>query len=195
VDVETIEELILAAWKGVAPRLEAEPLELSRRLARRATRTLTRPPRAWCAALRASDRRITSGCDQPRPHRVTITSALLRKICAPIRVQGATADEVAQKLGTTERGLVHARIKGTLRADYVQGLGGRHGRPVPILYAQRELNPCARQWSLSQAVWDWTGTYWGSRIPDGLSRGALKPASDGRFKTGQCFGALCTSSS
>ncbi|HEV8379069.1 MAG TPA: hypothetical protein VGP99_09480 [Tepidisphaeraceae bacterium] len=57
--VEELERNISDAWVRLRKEILADPQELRRRLARRRMKSLTRPPRAWCVAIRASDRRIT----------------------------------------------------------------------------------------------------------------------------------------
>src|SRR5882672_4856268 len=54
-----VDRLILEAWEKLGPRIMGDPEELARRLARRRMGILTRPVRAWCLAVRASDTRIT----------------------------------------------------------------------------------------------------------------------------------------
>src|SRR4051794_34085361 len=51
-------DLLIASWKKIQPLIDRDPDELARRLARRRTGMLRRPPRAWCLAVRASDQRI-----------------------------------------------------------------------------------------------------------------------------------------
>src|SRR2546423_190424 len=101
-------DLILTAWQQIKPRLLADPDELARRLARRRTPTLTRTPRAWCIAVRASDHRINpaTACIVPekaayphssvapelRPylryeeHQVTLDAPLLRRLAQPVAI-------------------------------------------------------------------------------------------------------------
>lgn len=55
-----LDAAIFAAWSDLLPRLRNDPTELARRLARRQLLTLTRPPRAWCIALRATDTRMNT---------------------------------------------------------------------------------------------------------------------------------------
>src|SRR2546422_985271 len=57
---EELERNIRDAWLRVRKQILSDPQELQRRLARRRMRGLTRPPRAWCICIRASDRRITA---------------------------------------------------------------------------------------------------------------------------------------
>src|SRR5437867_3468914 len=54
-----LDEAILNAWQKLRPRILSDPHELARRLSRRRNSLLSRPPRAWCLAIRASDHRIT----------------------------------------------------------------------------------------------------------------------------------------
>jgi hypothetical protein len=56
---EELERNICEAWVALRGRILSDPDELRRRVARRRMKSLRRPPRAWCLALRASDRRIT----------------------------------------------------------------------------------------------------------------------------------------
>src|SRR5882672_10924239 len=56
---EALERAIEEAWVSLRRRILSDPDELRRRLARRRIKSLVRPPRAWCIAVRASDRRIT----------------------------------------------------------------------------------------------------------------------------------------
>ena len=58
--MDELERSILDAWKRVGPAVLADPRELTRRLARRRTNIILHPPRAWCLAVRASDRRINA---------------------------------------------------------------------------------------------------------------------------------------
>src|SRR5439155_20524823 len=99
-----VARLILETWEKLGPKIMADPDELNKRLARRRTPTLTRPPRAWCLTLRASDRRITPAhwvispehamdLDHPEhpyepiEHEVIIRPHALRKYCRPVRTE------------------------------------------------------------------------------------------------------------
>src|SRR5438046_273619 len=110
-----VERLILEAWEKLGPQIMADPQELGRRLARRRSALLTRPVRAWCIAVRASDRRITPAhwvispehaMDlnhplhpyEPIEHEVIIRPEALRKYCRPVTTDswGEPAVEVAE---------------------------------------------------------------------------------------------------
>lgn len=165
--MDDLEQLILTAWNRVAQRLSSDCDELAHR--RRAL--LLRPPRAWCLAVRAADTRINpftarvvpEDAAYPRshvtgearrthrysPHEVTLDTPLLKKLCAPVTIDplGLPHDQVAQKVGVTSMGLHTARINGVLRARYVRNLGGRRGRPIPMLYSHQPLDPCSRSFA------------------------------------------------
>src|SRR4051812_1517912 len=115
-----VDRLILEAWEKLGPKIMADPHELNKRLARRRMGIMTRPPRAWCLALRASDHRITPmdwiftpmhAMDlnhpdhpyEPIEHTVAIQPHGLRKFCRPVRTdsRGELATDVAKNLGVT----------------------------------------------------------------------------------------------
>jgi hypothetical protein len=123
-----VDRLILEAWEKLGPKIVGDPEELARRVARRRSKLLTRPPRAWCIAIRACDRRITPmdwiitpehalDLDHPEhpyepiEHTVTIQPHGLRKFCRPVRTDswGELVQDVARQLGTTPCGLTLAR--------------------------------------------------------------------------------------
>src|SRR5712671_5382371 len=122
-----VARLVLEAWQKLGPNIMADPDVLARRLARRRSALLTRPPRAWCLALRASDRRITPAhwvispehamdLDHPAhpyepiEHEVTIRVHALRKYCRAVRTDswGEQVDEVCKRLGTSRPALLRA---------------------------------------------------------------------------------------
>src|SRR5438128_6609767 len=96
-----VERAIRESWLRVRNEILSDPQELHRRLARRRLKSLTRPPRAWCIAIRASDRRITPmhwlitpehALDldhpghpyEPIEHEVTIQKHAIRRYCNPV---------------------------------------------------------------------------------------------------------------
>ncbi|MEA2707434.1 MAG: hypothetical protein QOF78_35, partial [Phycisphaerales bacterium] len=101
------------------------------------------------------------------PQHVSLTPAALRTLCAPVRLDapGDTLDAVAKKLGTTPIGLRNARLNNIFRVRHVKGLAGRRGRPVPLLYIDRPLDPAARNFAEPDPAWIWTATYLVGRIP------------------------------
>src|SRR6266850_2190795 len=115
-----VDRLILEAWEKLGPKIMNDAEELAKRLARRRSALLTRPPRAWCLAVRASDRRITPAhwiitpehaMDlnhpehpyEPIEHEVTIQPHGLRRYCRPVRTDswGEEVSEIARQLGVS----------------------------------------------------------------------------------------------
>jgi DNA-binding CsgD family transcriptional regulator len=160
--VDDISSAILSAWAVVGPRILGDPMELAKRLARRRLKTLRRPLRAWCLAVRASDNRInpaTAACspeDAAYPyeadvhwryhphdeHQVVLTAKLLRQICRAVRiVPWEDWKVVARKLGVTKGALRNAINRGLFQVHYYPGLGGQIGKPIPTLYTPHSLDP------------------------------------------------------
>src|SRR5438132_226089 len=140
-----VSRLVLEAWEKLGPKIMQDPHELAKRLARRRLNTLTRPIRAWCLAIRASDTRITPAhwvivpehamdLDHPEhpyepiEHQFIIQPHALRKFCRPVRTDswGEQVDEVCAKLGVSRGHLLHARWAGIFTERLIKGLGGKH---------------------------------------------------------------------
>lgn len=159
--MDDITSAILSAWAVVGPRLKNDPMELAKRLARRRLKTLRRPLRAWCLAVRASDNRInpaTAACvpeEAAYPahldpqhyiyeeHQVYLDAKLLRTICRAVHIDPPHEDwkDVARKLGVTKGALWNARRLGRLRTEHYPGLAGQFGKPIPTCYAPWSLDP------------------------------------------------------
>src|SRR4051812_5364519 len=124
---EDLERNIRDAWLRVRKDILNDPQELQRRLSRRGMKTLRRPPRAWCLAVRASDRRITPAHwvivpehamelmhpghpYEPIEHEVIIRPHALRRYCHPVTFSGEDAEDVARMLGVS-RGMLWAARK------------------------------------------------------------------------------------
>src|SRR5437867_10384038 len=109
-------------------------------------KSMTRPPRSWCIAIRASDRRITSAhwvitpehaldLDHPEhpyepiEHEVLIQTHALRRYCRPVRIPspGLTVREVAKLLGVHYTTLRKARLRGLFSEQIYPWLGGHPG--------------------------------------------------------------------
>jgi DNA-binding CsgD family transcriptional regulator len=186
-----LERNICQAWQRVRNEILADPAELHRRLGRWGSRTLARPPRAWCIAIRASDRRIGPGhwlitpehamdLDHPEhpyepiEHEVTIQSHGIRRCCHPIRIgkPAEEVDEVARRLGVRPQMLRRARLAGIYRENFKKGLGGKRGYPVPIIYREELHDPgSASFFRPPHAIW---GAAWeflaGELFPDNFEQ-------------------------
>src|SRR3954470_13680632 len=156
-----VARLVLEAWEKLGPKIMADSDELNRRLARRRMGILTRPVRAWCLCVRASDRRITPAhwvispehaMDLNHPahpyerieHEVIIRPHALRKYCRPVRTDswGELVGDVAERLGVKPCGLYKARVAGKFSEHFVKGLGGRRGpHPIPLIHSWKTLDP------------------------------------------------------
>src|ERR1051325_7420431 len=113
---DDLERNIREAWLKLRPAILSDPQQLAKRLARRRLKTLMRPPRAWCLALRASDRRITpmhwiitpehavelnhpDHPYEPIEHTVTIQKHGIRRVCNPFSFSREQACNVAKCMG------------------------------------------------------------------------------------------------
>jgi hypothetical protein len=125
---EDLERNIREAWLRVRKDILNDPQELQRRLARRGMKALRRPPRAWCLAIRASDRRITPAHwvivpehamelmhpehpYEPIEHEVTIGTHALRRYCHPVSFRGRMRRMWPRMLGVS-RGMFGRRGSG-----------------------------------------------------------------------------------
>jgi hypothetical protein len=183
-----IADLIVQAWERVRETVEKNPDELMARLARRRNRTLSRPPRAWCAAVRANDLRITpmnaimvpedaawgvhGDPNSYRQHTVTLNAELLRWVCRPVRCDWPynTVQEIQKKLGWSKLTLERARKRGVFEERKIPHLDGKTGLPIPVLYTHRPLDPCSRGGEYPDVVWGTTIRYVCDHIPDDLSQ-------------------------
>lgn len=148
-------DALATAFRAIEPRLRNDPAELRARLARRRQKTFSRPPRAWCLAVRAGDTRITAavagivpedGPEERRPHVVHLDKELLTTLCRPVTIApgGEHWLVVAQKLGVSPGSLRRPMNTGVFDEVYrVKGLGGSRGKPVPILRSSRQFDPSA----------------------------------------------------
>src|SRR4051812_39762818 len=133
---DQIEAAIRDAWLRVRRDILSDSTELHRRLARRRSQSLTRPPRAWCIAIRASDRRITPAhwiitpehaldLDHPEhpyepiEHEVTIRKHAIRRYCNPVSFSIEDAADVARMLGISPAQLLYARSQGVFSERFI----------------------------------------------------------------------------
>src|SRR5258706_2642784 len=163
-----------------------DPQELARRLARRRSGLMTRPVRAWGLALRASDRRITPmqwvmfpehamKVDHPEhpyepiEHEETIQTRALRMFCRPVPTDsmGEAVEDVAKQLGVSSSLLSPARRNGIFTERRIKGLGGKRGKPIPLIHSWKALDPSgtgffARPDVLWGSLWEWLADF----VPD-----------------------------
>src|SRR5438128_678007 len=183
--VNDVARLILEAWEKLGPGIMADAEELARRLARRRLPIMTRPPRAWCLAIRASDRRITPAhwvispehamdLDHPEhpyepiEHEVIIRPHALRKFCRPVRTDswGEQVGDVAKQLGISPSGLNRARHAGVFTERYVNGLGGKRGKAIPLIHSWATLDPAGTQFSRPDPLFGSLWEFFPDMIPD-----------------------------
>jgi len=157
-----IHDSLLHAWRQIRDRLASDPAELQARLDRRNSAQLKRPPRAWCLAVRANDTRLekyfASRASKEHPNEVVLDRDALYSLCAPVHLQGGhTLEETAAELGIPNPDcLVTARLRGVFTVRHVPGLGGKPGRPRPLLSATRPLDPSSHLFQLPDPAWHLT---------------------------------------
>src|SRR5207245_2301229 len=209
-----VARLILEAWQKLGPKIMADSDELAKRLARRRTPTLTRPPRAWCLTLRASDRRITPAhwlispehaldLDHPAhpyepiEHEVTIQTHAIRRYCHPVSFSREDAVDVAEMLGVSPRMLLNARWRGQFEECFYKGLGGKHGKPIPLLSPRGQLlDPGHREFARPHPLWGSMWEFLARSFPDDFEQTVIRrpwfalishkprPANDGLARCG-----------
>src|SRR5688572_26343144 len=176
--MDDIELAIQDAWTRVRDDVLADREELRRRVIRMQRPGVGRPIRDWCLAIRAGDTRLIPPLVDAEPiaaldpkrnaghraaHRVTITTAALRTLCAPVNLDGLTLHEAAARLGVNRGSLVHARVSGTIRCRYVEGLGGWWCHPRPLLHAE-ELNPSRRRYEPPDEALGYTANFYANSV-------------------------------
>ncbi len=179
-----IYNLMAEAWTRIGPRIISDEDELRARLARRRSPMYARPPRPFCAVIRANDLRIhpnsapiypTDALDpaDPGQHNVTLDSAVLRLLtqCINVPHPGLQAPKLAALLGISVFG-IHKLIKNRiLLARYLPNLGGKHGHPVPLVHTRGDFDPCACGYHRRgpERLWDELRRELPSHIPDDLT--------------------------
>jgi hypothetical protein len=158
-------------------------------------KTLRRPMRQWCLAVRASDARInpataaivpedaaypheciTPGLEGYFPyekHEVTLTAELLRTICRPITILPGGDDwkQVAKRLGRTKNALRTAIDKRKFEVRHCAGYLGQFGKPIPMVRSEHSLDPNAGR--LAERPEPACGSAWqtlAERLPDDFAQ-------------------------
>src|SRR6266850_3935207 len=201
-----VDRLILEAWEKLGPKIMADPEELARRLARRRRPVLTRPPRAWCLAIRASDRRITPAhwvispehaMDlnhpahpyEPIEHEVIIRPHALRKYCRPVRTDswGEEVNDVCKQLGVSNQTVLAARWAGRFTERFVKGLGGKHCRhPIPLIHSWTALDPGGTgHFAKPDQLWGTLWEFFADMIPDDFEQTVIRRP---KFSTWGAYG-------
>lgn len=183
--------LLSVAWNDtVKPLIARDPAELSRRLARRQSGMLRRPPRAWCVALRAADQRINSfhaACvpeeyywprsstrrdDRAIAHEVLVDAKLVRRVARPIALEAPMPMEQITKLLGLSRGSIKSMTKrGVFEVSYIQNWQGRRGRPVPFYFTRKMLDPCrGRGREMIDPIWGSSHRYIADHVPADLQQ-------------------------
>jgi hypothetical protein len=188
-----VQRSIREAWLRLRGKILSDPDELNRRLARRRMKSLTSPPRAWCVAIRASDRRITPAhwvispehamdlnhpehAYEPIEHEVTIQKHAIRRYCNPVSFSREDAEDVARMLGTSHAQLLHARKRGVFYENFIPHLGGKPGPAVPLLSPNGKLfDPgFGRNWARPHPVWGADWEFLSHLFPDDFEQTVLR---------------------
>lgn len=160
---------------------------MARRLARRRSDVLRRPAREGCICARACDHRINAATaalvpedaiEQRLEHEVLLDKPLLVLLNKAVEIEygGEEVPDLARKLGVSAAGLYNARKAGLFHQVYYPLLGGKRGKPVPVLQCKadgghRRLDPCYGQFGRPpDPIW---GCLWQWReegIPDDLDQ-------------------------
>jgi len=196
---QELERAIDDAWVRVRREILSDRDELHRRLARRRMKSLTRPPRAWCIAIRASDRRITPAhwiitpehaMDlnhpehpyEPIEHEVTIQTHAIRRYCHPVSFSREDAADVAKMLGVSAGTLRGARLRGQFSENYIAGLGGKRGKPVPLLSPKGELlDPSARGFARPHPIWGSMWEFLSGEMPEDFEQTVIRRPHFGKM--------------
>src|SRR6266496_4239854 len=171
--MDDITRAILDAWAVVGPKVRGDPVELAKRLARRRMKTLRKPPRAWCLAIRAGDTRLTPMTtamvpddaawpgrrEYWREHQVIITAAEFRRLCRPVTFLpcGYSRRQVAEMLGVHPESLEQAIKAGVFGVEMRPW--GRFGKYIRVLRTAQTFDPSAGAFKKRQD-WVW-GANWG----------------------------------
>jgi len=169
--MDEIHLLLQSAWQKLLPRLQNDPTELKKRLARRHLALLSHPPRSWCLVLRSTDSRLdryaTDYVDKTHRHDIVLDFDAIHYLCRPIHIPrpGLPISELASLLGTTPAGLLAARVRNQFQTHYIPS---RHGKPTPLLYSPLPLDPSSRGFRPYDPIWSETASHTPGRIPHDL---------------------------
>jgi DNA-binding NarL/FixJ family response regulator len=115
---------------------------------------------------------------EPIEHDVLIGAEQLRKFCRPVRLDGwgELVPDLAKRLGCSNSGLARARAAGRdLRERHVKGLGGKRGKPIPIIHCDRPLDPgSARSFAAPEPILTTGWEDLADCIPDGFEQAVIR---------------------
>ena len=118
--------------------------------------------------------RRTGGGDSGRwvEHEVEVSKKLLVEICRAVSIEppGELYDEVAKKLGVDKCSLAYLRKNGVLRERFLKGLDGRRGKPVPLVFTWKTLDPSAWGKERPDPIWGCMWEYHAERLRDDFSQ-------------------------
>jgi DNA-binding CsgD family transcriptional regulator len=170
--MDDMDRALVEAFAVVWERVKGDEDELRARLARRRGAEMSRPPRAWCLAVRASDRRI-------EPYRmaivsyyregvvereeVTLNAECLGRLCAPVEIDegGELLANVAERLGVAQASLTYARKGGMFRERRAPRFRGL----APILHRDGLIDPSAPLGRTADRLWGWAWKSAARRLP------------------------------
>ncbi|KAA0215881.1 MAG: LuxR family transcriptional regulator [Leptolyngbya sp. PLA3] len=178
--MDELDRALLDAWSRLGRRVRADRVEAAVRAARRSTPTLTRPPRAWCLCVRASDTRLDAlaalaserDCKRGLPHALTLYTPAIRTLVAPVNIPwpGIRATRAAARLGRHPESLRNWLDKGLVHVRYdPPSIHSSRGKRVPVLWTPSPLDPNANIGRPPHAVWGTIWQYHHTRIPDTLT--------------------------
>ena len=182
-------DLIEKAWQRVRHQCEGDPEELRRRIELRKSGMMRRPPRAWCLAVRAADRRITPATTIITPesaaypgtgiyqeHEVVLDAKLMRRLCRPVVCPRpyVEIDWLTKQLGCSLHNVRAAIKAGVFSVRKIQNLGGKRGWPVPVLYTKQLLDPGARLREQADVLWGTTWRYLCEHVPEDLQQSIVR---------------------
>jgi DNA-binding CsgD family transcriptional regulator len=171
--MDDFDRALFEAFSEVWPRLKADEDELRARLARRRSKEMLRPPRAWCLAVRASDLRIEpyhmmivrryGECGVAIGEEVTLDTDALKRLCAPVEIHSAgdNLNSTAKKLGTTKASLAYARKAGIFTERRIPRFRGT----TAILYSERLFDPSAPLGKGPDVLWGWAWRSAAEKLP------------------------------
>lgn len=177
--MDELDHSLLVAWNRVVARCRRDPAEAARRARRRCQPSYAGPPRAWCLALRAGDTRILpslgstylrDAAQAGLAHTVRIDGALLRKLCAPVRLDwpGVRLTDAAARLGRDPATMLRWLRRGTsqLRVRHLKAqCYGHFGKPVPEVWSPVALDPGARVGEPPHPAWGCLWQTLSERLP------------------------------